>query len=175
MKLKLTLVLLSTLFTLASIKAQNISLSLKDAPLQTVFKEINRQTNFSFFCKDETLNRAGKVSIEVSNASLDDVMKRCLNGKDLTYYIEGKKIVIKQKEAPSKLTTAEDVSVQDRIIKGHVTNESGEALPGISVTVKGNKNGVATNAEGFYQIAVASSGKVLVFSGVNVRYLYLAG
>ncbi|MBV4358917.1 SusC/RagA family TonB-linked outer membrane protein [Parasegetibacter sp. MAH-26] len=169
MKLKMTLVLLSTLFTLASIKAQNISLSLRDASLQTVFKEINRQTNFSFFCKDETLNRAGKVTIEVSNASLDDVMKRCLNGKNLNYSIEGKKIVIKQKDNPPKSNANEYESAQDRIIKGRVTNETGEAVPGVSVTVKGTIRGTATNADGFYQLSVTSTDKVLVFSGASMK------
>jgi len=54
---------------------------------------------------------------------------------------------------------------QQRIINGVVNEkESGDALPGVSVYVKGTANGTITNAEGKYSLNVASEDAVVVFS-----------
>lgn len=55
---------------------------------------------------------------------------------------------------------------QDTMVRGKVTNENGEPLSGVSITVKGSKRGVATNAAGEFSISAASSG-TLVFSYVG--------
>ena len=64
LKMKFTAILLLAAFLQVSAHgyAQNVSLNLKNAKLQKVFTEINRQTGFQFFFKDELLNKAGKVN-----------------------------------------------------------------------------------------------------------------
>jgi len=52
---------------------------------------------------------------------------------------------------------------QDMNISGKVTDTSGEAMPGVSIRVKGTTNGTSTDFDGNYQIK-ASNGNVLVFS-----------
>lgn len=55
---------------------------------------------------------------------------------------------------------------QSRTITGRVTDESGGALSGISVVVKGSPSGVTTNRTGDFQIS-APAGGTLVFSGIG--------
>ncbi|WP_461108112.1 SusC/RagA family TonB-linked outer membrane protein [Spirosoma koreense] len=53
-------------------------------------------------------------------------------------------------------------------IRGRVTDsEKGEALPGVSVVVKGTTLGTTTDATGNFQLAVANQNVVLVFSFVG--------
>ena len=48
-----------------------------------------------------------------------------------------------------------DVQAQSRIIKGNVTGANdNQALPGVSVVIKGTQKGTITNAEGIYQLEV---------------------
>ncbi|WP_379089449.1 carboxypeptidase-like regulatory domain-containing protein [Pedobacter sp. UC225_65] len=54
-------------------------------------------------------------------------------------------------------------SLQKAIIKGKVTDQQGLPIPGVSVVVKGTKNGVITDANGNYTINVEKA-DVLVFS-----------
>jgi TonB-linked SusC/RagA family outer membrane protein len=54
-------------------------------------------------------------------------------------------------------------SLQKAIIKGKVTDQQGLPIPGVSVVVKGTKNGVVTDANGNYAIN-AEKAEVLVFS-----------
>lgn len=177
MKLKLILFFLASVMGIASARSQNVTLSLKDAPLQTVFKEINRQTSFNFFCKDAVLNSAGRITIDVKEVPLDEVLEECLKGKDLEYQILDKKIVVKRKETPVKKNADPEPVQQDWLIKGKVTSTSGEPLAGVSVMVKGTNRGTTTNAEGIFQLTLNDGDKVLVFSGsgMDTREVTISG
>ena len=56
---------------------------------------------------------------------------------------------------------------QDIIIKGTVTDDKGEKLPGVSITVKGTRTGSTTNTSGEFSISVPDSKAILVFSFVG--------
>lgn len=57
---------------------------------------------------------------------------------------------------------------QDRTIRGTVTDgETGEALPGVNVVVKGTTSGTITNVEGQYSLSVSGSAQTIVFSSVG--------
>lgn len=58
---------------------------------------------------------------------------------------------------------------QQMIIKGKVTDENGEALIGVSVSVKGTQTGTSTDANGRYSIAVNDRSAVLVFSYLGFK------
>ncbi len=55
----------------------------------------------------------------------------------------------------------------DRTIKGKVTDDNGEKLPGVSVVLKGTTIGTVSDAEGVYSINVPDKGGVLIFSSVG--------
>lgn len=57
---------------------------------------------------------------------------------------------------------------QKKTLKGKVTDEAGEAIPGVSVLVKGTTVGTITNIDGQYIIEVPAGGKTVVFSFVGM-------
>lgn len=56
-------------------------------------------------------------------------------------------------------------------VKGVVSSDAGELLPGVSVIIKGTTTGVTTDFDGNYSIQVPNGGSVLVFSylGMTTR------
>jgi|WetSurMetagenome_2_1015567.scaffolds.fasta_scaffold00002_208 Ca-activated chloride channel homolog len=56
---------------------------------------------------------------------------------------------------------------QSITITGKVTDDQGNALPGVSVTVKGKSAGVLTDLNGNYKINVNQNDKVLIFSFIG--------
>ncbi|GHT59123.1 SusC/RagA family TonB-linked outer membrane protein [Bacteroidia bacterium] len=57
-----------------------------------------------------------------------------------------------------------------KVIKGVVTDEYGEVLPGVSVLVKGTQTGTVADSRGHYQLTVENpSGSTLVFSYVGMQ------
>jgi TonB-linked SusC/RagA family outer membrane protein len=57
---------------------------------------------------------------------------------------------------------------QTRLITGQVKDEQGEPIPFATVTIKGTKKGVTTDANGNFRIS-ASTGDVLVFTAVGAE------
>ncbi|SEJ62328.1 TonB-linked outer membrane protein, SusC/RagA family [Dyadobacter sp. SG02] len=55
----------------------------------------------------------------------------------------------------------------DRTIKGKVTDDTGEKLPGVSVVLKGTTIGTVSDADGIYSINIPDKGGVLIFSSVG--------
>lgn len=55
----------------------------------------------------------------------------------------------------------------DRTIKGKITDDTGEKLPGVSVVLKGTTIGTVSDADGVYSINVPDRGGVLIFSSVG--------
>ncbi|RYE29925.1 MAG: RagB/SusD family nutrient uptake outer membrane protein [Sphingobacteriaceae bacterium] len=54
-----------------------------------------------------------------------------------------------------------------RVVKGIITDEKNQALPGVSVMVAGTSNGVASDVDGKYMITINSDQAVLRFTSVG--------
>src|SRR5258706_8737720 len=131
MRLTVVLLVASCLQIHAEGHAQKISPNEKNAPLQKVFKAIQKQSGFHFFYKDELLKQAGKVDITIRNASVEETLDQCFRDLPLTYSIIEKTIIVKQKIAPPTpdLTPAADVT-------GLIRDADGRPAAGVSVKNK---------------------------------------
>ncbi|HEY8916192.1 MAG TPA: STN and carboxypeptidase regulatory-like domain-containing protein, partial [Chitinophaga sp.] len=148
MKLTVLLMTITLLQVHAAGYAQTVTLSQRNISLDQAFKEIRKQTGYAFLYTDEQLQQLPKVSLELKNASLQTTLDACFQGQPLTYSISGKVIIIKRKalQAPAEMAPP------DQEIKGRITNEKGEPLPGVTVQLKGTTRGVVTNENGEYTI-----------------------
>jgi TonB-linked SusC/RagA family outer membrane protein len=59
--------------------------------------------------------------------------------------------------------------VADIRVKGTISDNNGQTLPGVNVLVKGTANGTNTDANGQYEIDVPSAGSVLIFSSIGFQ------
>jgi len=58
------------------------------------------------------------------------------------------------------------VFAQNKIVKGRVLNEEGEAVPRATVSIKGTSNGTATDNSGNFQLSDPANGTIII-SAVN--------
>lgn len=65
------------------------------------------------------------------------------------------------------LAGTEMVWAQGRRISGQVLDETGEALPGVGVNVKGTSNGTATDADGKFEVDIPDGNQSLIFRSVG--------
>ena len=170
MKFTVLFVLLACVTASAKTTAQ-ITLNEKDVPLQKVFKEIQKQNGFDFLYSYELLQKAGNVSINVHNVSLEKAMEECLKNKPLSYSIVGKTIVVKPKLIADEPAKENNFSAPPlTLIKGIVTDENNKRLQGVSVILKGTSRGTTTNENGEFQLEIPESAdKVLVFLFVGME------
>ncbi len=146
--------------------AQKVNLDQRNVPLNKVFKEIKKQTGFTFVYTGGLLRQATRVTITMSDASLEQVLEACFRNQPLSYSIFNKMVVVKEKDPiiVTEIPLAPPISI---LVKGEVVNEKGEALSGATVTEKGTNNVVATKEDGSFSINTLSSKAILIVSYVG--------
>ena len=139
------------IFTGLHLKAQQINLREVNAPFETVYKEIQKQTDYHFAGTTELLNKAQTVNVNLVNAPLNEALAQIFSDQPLSYTIYNKMVIIKDKEIPDvkeKVSLVDAVVQQTYSIIGTVRDEKGELLPGATVFISNSTYIQATNKEG---------------------------
>jgi TonB-dependent starch-binding outer membrane protein SusC len=150
--------------------SQTITLSAKDASLQTVFKEVKKQSGYLISYNASILKTSKHVTVSVKNYPLEDFIKLILSNQNHTYVLKDKSIIIKPTEDlnPGLHDHAfkPEISLNTPPITGVVRGPDGQPIAGANVIVKGTKRGTTTNADGSFVIE-ADNGEVLIISSVG--------
>ncbi|HUC81386.1 MAG TPA: SusC/RagA family TonB-linked outer membrane protein [Flavisolibacter sp.] len=141
-----------------------ISLSVKNAPLEEVFKEIRKQSGYAFVYTREQLQKTLPVSIQLKDVSLQQALDALFTGQPFTYILEGNHIAIREKP----ITTAPSPQLRNEVT-GVVRDEEGQTLGAATVAVKGSLIATATNEKGEYHLKTQASNAILVISAVGFR------
>ncbi|MFN0293599.1 SusC/RagA family TonB-linked outer membrane protein [Pedobacter helvus] len=159
----LMLLLLTCFKVTATVNAQSVNLTLKDASLETVFNEIKKQTGFSFWYDKEEIDKTSKISVSIKNASIQQVLEQCLKGLPYSFEIFDKTVVIKRKNKPNNIQ--ENSKALDFPAKGKVIDEQGSPMSGVTVRLKNTNKTTQTNSVGEFSIVVSDyDNLVLQFS-----------
>lgn len=170
MKLTTLIMIAACLQVSAGTFSQNVTLSLKNVPLQKVFREIKRQTGLNFLYTTELVSQTEKITVEVSNTGLEKALDICFNQTPLTYTITGNMIVVRKKELPPLQSSDKEPAIAVIPVRGKVLDEDGNPLEGVSVQVKGSSTGTRTNAAGEFVLDVPeNSSKILLFTFVGME------
>ena len=153
----------------AESKSQVITISLKNATLESVFKEINRQTGYSFVYNNSLLKNSKKIDIDVSTKSVEEVMSKSLKGQPFTYAIIKKTIVVKPLEGEIPKNEAPVSTSFFQTVKGRVTNSEGIAIAGVTVQVKGEQSATSTNDNGEFSLQATAATPTLVFTRIGYK------
>lgn len=158
--MKLSMLMLVTVFVQVSTaaNAQRATINEKNIPLEKVFSMLREQTGYRFLYTEEMLNQTIPVSVQFKELSIDEALKRCLEGQPLAYSIKQNTIVLRRK--PLEETT-EPIRVT---VSGKVTDKDGSPLVGVGVRLKDSSLGTLTDAQGTFSINLPSLQGVLVFS-----------
>ena len=140
-----------------------VTLAMKDVTLLEVFNEITRQTSYEFVYSKPLVEKAGKISVDVKDKTLEEALEIVLAKTDLGFKIEDKHIIISP-----KLKTPETTATVT--YTGEVKDKDGNPLPGTTVQVEGTTTGVACDTQGKFAIAVPDKpGMSLKFSFIGMK------
>ncbi|NLR81364.1 SusC/RagA family TonB-linked outer membrane protein [Chitinophaga eiseniae] len=156
-----TLLLLSCLLIAGQTFAQKVSMNIKSGSLEKAFKEIEKQTGYSFIYGKNQMSQAVPVNISVENEQLDAVLKLLFDNQPFTYHLSGKFIAIRLKSTGSNNLGATRVSIT---IQGRITDTQGSPIPAVSVVIPGTPFGAMTNDNGDYVLKDVPSDAVLIVS-----------
>jgi TonB-linked SusC/RagA family outer membrane protein len=171
--MKLTTLLLITviLHVSASAVAQKITLAEKNVPLDKVLDQINSQTGYDFVFTTSTLKNSKPVNINVKNEELAKVLEVIFNDQPLTYAIDEKTVIIKEKEPSLDQIKAGFAQIT---IQGKVKDETDQPMVGVTVRQKGTNNVVVTDNRGTYTLTVTDNNSIISFSYIGYETEELA-
>lgn len=147
-------------------------------PLKGVLKKIERKTGLAFVMPLDEVETYSKVSLtkteRTAKEALDVLLKdtslgyRQINNRTVLIYVRKKAESGFNSEPFMAVPFSQDmVGIPDKTVRGRVVDEKGEALPGVSILLKGSQRGTITDASGAFFIDVQNDEAVLIFSFVG--------
>ena len=127
-----------------------LSLHLKNATIREAIESIKGQSEFSFSMDVKDLNLEEKVSISLTDKSIDEVLRILFNGRDVHYEIHDRHIVVTR----SKPAGSAIAQQQTRKITGRVLSPDNEPVIGANVVVRGTTIGTVTDLDGNFTLNV---------------------
>lgn len=146
--------------------AQRLNYSKKNTTLEHVFQEIEKQTGFKVLYSDQKVNDSRKLDVNFQLAPIADVMEICLRGQNLTYKIDHKTIVIKEKAAnvfDRIASFMSSINVEGKIIDA----ETGKGIPQVTIRLKKSNRMVVADENGMFRFYGLQDDDILVISSVG--------
>jgi len=154
MKISTFLILAACIQTYANGFAQEkIDLSVKNIELKKLFSMIEKKTDYHFLYYDAAIPQHKKVDIQMSDASIEEVLDKAFLNTLLKYKIMNNNLVV---------ISSAGFSLVDIIVKGLVTDEKNSPLVGASIKIKGTGLGTTSNANGEFSLKIPAHSTIVI-------------
>ncbi|WP_419698052.1 TonB-dependent receptor domain-containing protein [Mucilaginibacter sp. NFX135] len=148
--------------------SQSITLTEKNASLESVLNKIEQQSGYDIFMQTELLAGSNKVSIDIKAQPLIKVLEKVFKGQPITYAIVGHTIVVKEKTSGKPVSTGNQAMLASVYTGKVVDAETKEPLIGASVGVKGGGKATSTGLNGDFKLKLDDNDtKTLVISYIG--------
>ena len=144
-------------------KDKLISLKLDGESVLDAIQKINRQSGNSISYKKEELEKESKrVTVNLKDAKVLAAVETVLKETRLVAIVHGDVILI----VPRQMNTG---TVKSITLKGFVTDQNKDPMPGVTVKLVGVSLGTATNARGYFSIELPIQQGTLEFTFVGFK------
>lgn len=135
---------------IAHSQVKNLSLHLKNVTLEEALGQIRQKGEYSLWYRNEEVNLKKKVSLDIQNGNITQILDSLFEGENLKYIIEDNHIVIFKADGTSK--SAQQTTKR---ITGVIKDNHGEPIIGCNIMEKGTSNGTITSVDGDFSLNVA--------------------
>jgi TonB-linked SusC/RagA family outer membrane protein len=150
---------------------QRITLNEHNTPLEAVLKSIKLQSGYDFFYNSRDL-KGQKVTVKLTNATVDDAIKAAISGLPLSYKIVKKNIVLTRNESISvadKNANTNHIYSDTIHVKGIVTDSLGNLLEGATlVLVQNSPIERYSEHSSIYVLGKTASFDIVAYPGDNI-------
>jgi TonB-linked SusC/RagA family outer membrane protein len=148
---------------------RKVNITSSEVVLKDLLSGIERQTDIKFVYSSK-ININQTVQTNLKSPTLFTVLNEVLKPLRIDYEVFDNHILLKKLKAEAVEPLREQtVQKLDRRITGSVKDPNGEALVGVSVTVKNVNRAAITNLEGQYEISIPDGEVTLVFSYIGFK------
>ena len=152
--------------------AQKIQLKKGSLSYRNLFQEINRQTGYHYLWTAKLTDPQMKIAVAFNNRPLTDALHEISEKYPLAFEVSDNLIKVKDKPLVVQATNSHNIpaiaaSVEEnlqQVIRGKVTNQLGESLVGVTISVAGKKEGTVTDVNGEFNLPASALTQNLVIS-----------
>lgn len=138
---------------------QLVTLQLKNCNVEEFLQEVKNQTGIRFMYRSEFVRDIPRFSLDVRQERLDEVLEQVFAAQGIHCRFEDEVVILMKDQAENKM----------REIRGTVRDAGGNALPGVTVLIKGTSLGTATDADGKYALKLPEGEHILIFTMVGME------
>ncbi len=157
---------------------KKITLEVKNSSLRNTLNRIGQISGLRMAYALEQVTPYRHINLSKDSRSVEQTLKEVLEGTGLTFKEgAGNTILIirPQVKKPETNTfpssrlpdSASELRLTVREIRGKVTDENGEGLPGVSILIKGTQRGTTTDAGGDFTLNIPDEDIILIVSYVG--------
>lgn len=160
----------------------NFTLGSKSTTIKGICKELEKKSDYRFIFAgnaNEIINK--KVNTSDALQNIEQILDHIFTGTELSYRILKDQVVVyvdKNKKVDHKteeIKPAEIVQQDKKTITGKVVDEKGEPLIGVTIIIKGTKQGTTTDTDGNFSIPYSSETNsnelICIFSYIGFKTL----
>ncbi len=154
MKFTFLLVFVAALQVSANVSGQDkISLKVNEVEIAKALNSIEKQGTYRFLYNSRLNDIGKKVSLNVMNAEIREVLQKMFVGTTLTYKMLDNNLIV---------VLSSVLNFQDIKVTGKITGDNGEPLGGVTISVKGSTAATATDNNGNFTITAPEKGTLVI-------------
>jgi len=161
MKLAVVFLLLGIFSAKAFVYSQDLKINFSNKSFYTVgevLTTIEKNSEYRFLYRNDQIDLYRTIKLDPSNKTIDGVLNAMFENTGVNF----------KKVENNLIILSPVVQQQKQRITGKVTDLKGEALVGVTVSVKGTTRGGITDVNGNYSIPINPEDKVLVYSFIGM-------
>ncbi|MDP1973244.1 MAG: carboxypeptidase-like regulatory domain-containing protein, partial [Sediminibacterium sp.] len=165
------LLLVSMQVSAIGFSQSRVTIKMASLDLKKALFEVEKKTDYRFLFAEEVVKGKPKVTINMVDATLEEILGKILVNTGINYKILGTNLVV------LKETKNAEKELAEIVVKGRITSASGEPLTGVSIQVKGTQVGTTSDNNGAFTITVADENAKLLVSyiGYEPQEIAVAG
>ncbi|WP_373155533.1 TonB-dependent receptor [Bacteroides cellulosilyticus] len=141
---------------LSAQEQKRLSVKVDNVTLKEAIEVIKKEGNYSFLIRNNEIDLSKKVSVNVSNGTIYDVMGKLLAGTDISYEVKENRVIMYYAMAPK------NELAKTFVLKGRVIDPAGEGVIGANVKVLNSTEGTITDMDGNFSLTVALNARLSV-------------
>lgn len=152
-----------------------LNFEIESLKLEEVFMKLENSTGFKFGYDKKILNPKVRLTISEKDVSMEEILLEVAERASLKFKRINNQILV-LKDDGKNIHENKIVIIENVDIRGKITDEHGEGLPGASIIEKGTTNGTTSNLDGTFRLSVAEDAILTVsFVGYKPQDVSVAG
>ncbi|WP_207495147.1 TonB-dependent receptor [Aridibaculum aurantiacum] len=156
---------------------KEITLNARNESLKNILNKIQEQSDARFVYSAEVIEATRKVTLKVNKKQLKQVLNELFAPMNVVFELQNNQYIIlskKGRDAAAQLAQVQSSQVSfnnadpdSSIIRGVITDTSGNPMEGVTVSVKSSGKATVSGRDGRFAITVGRARTILVFTYVN--------